>query len=94
MREQHLHAFAIAPGLLESVGPGECASNVTSVFVDVTRDHAWKIRGLTRTVCRFERGLPELERRFFFIVACPGIVRPARPVRRMIRAAGRLTAAW
>src|SRR5213080_515342 len=45
MREQHLHAFAIAPGLLESVGPGECASNVTSVFVDVTRDHAcWSVR--------------------------------------------------
>jgi hypothetical protein len=31
--------------VLEGVGPGECASNVTSVFVDVARDHAcWSVR--------------------------------------------------
>ena len=46
VRKQHLDTLAIAPGLLEGFGPGECASGVTSVLVDVARDHAgWSVRG-------------------------------------------------
>ena len=45
VRKQHLNTLAIAPGLLEGFGPGECPSGVTSVLVDVARDHAgWSVR--------------------------------------------------
>ena len=40
MRKQHLDTLAIALGLLEGFAPGESASDVTGVLVDVARDHA------------------------------------------------------
>ena len=53
VREQHLNALAVAPGLLEGVGSGERASHVTGVFVNVASDYAlWSVRatlGLKRT---------------------------------------------
>jgi hypothetical protein len=36
VREQHLDTLAIAPGLLEGIGPGKCASDVASIFIDIT----------------------------------------------------------
>src|SRR5262249_45326196 len=45
MREQHLNTLAIAPGLLECVASGECASGVAGIFVDIAWDHAcWSVR--------------------------------------------------
>src|SRR5215470_12753302 len=38
--EQHLDTLAVTSGLLERTGTGDCASDVTSVFVDIARDHA------------------------------------------------------
>jgi hypothetical protein len=45
VREQHLDTLAVAPGLLERLGTGECASDIASILVDIARDHAcWNIR--------------------------------------------------
>src|SRR5712692_4124673 len=40
MGEQHLDAFAIAAGLLESRGVSEYTGGIASVFVDAARDFA------------------------------------------------------
>jgi Helix-turn-helix domain len=45
VREQHLDTLAVAPGLLERLGTGECASDIASILVDIARDHAcWSVR--------------------------------------------------
>src|SRR5438552_7148607 len=38
--KQHLDTLAVASGLLERIGTGARASDITSVFVDIARDHA------------------------------------------------------
>src|SRR5262249_60323084 len=66
VREQHLDAVAVAPGLLESMGPGKRASHVTGVFVNVARDHAlWSVRAAlalkgTRATVAGARHIPKL----------------------------------
>src|SRR5439155_26577381 len=39
-RNPHLDTLAVASGLLERIGTGARASDITSVFVDIARDHA------------------------------------------------------
>jgi hypothetical protein len=68
VRKQHLDTFAIAPGLLESLGLGEGASNVASIFVHIAHDPP---RGHVRAAFWLERARTAVRQRC--VVANPVI---------------------